>query len=137
MFRYIKFEKVETEYTTLEFRGDAEGVKVNHFSDNETEKVSVVSIESDDESAIDALVASQAIECVEITKDEFKILVTDSAQLKRIREVVAGEVAKKYSFADEIAINKRASDDAKRVAYDAYIAECLTVGYGLKVEIGY
>ena len=86
MFKYFKFEKVETEYTTLAFRGDAEGVKVNHFD------VDVVSIESDNEDAIDALVTSQAVECVEITQDEFKALVKSSAQVLRIRAVVKASV---------------------------------------------
>ena len=87
MFKYIKFEKVETEYTTLEFRGDADGVEVNHFS------VDAVSIESDNEDAIDALIASQAVECVEITQDEFKALTAQSAQVLRI----LAQVDEKYS----------------------------------------
>jgi len=133
MFKYVKFEKVETANTVLEFRGCDEVTKVNHFD------VDVVSISSDVEADIDALVSSQVAEinCTEITQDEFKTLVSDSAQLNRIREVVACKIAERYKIADEIAMSKRAVDDAKRVAYEAYVQECLAVGYGLKDEIGY
>ena len=133
MFKYVKFTKVETVDTVLEFRGESEDVKVNHFD------VDVVSISSEDESAIDALIASQPAEinCKEINQAEFKSLVTNSAQLNRIRDVVKDEIAKKYTPADEIAMLKRAVDDDKRVAYNAYVSECLAVGYGLKADIGY
>jgi len=132
MFKYVKFKKVETKYTVLEFRGQSEEVKVNHFD------VNVVSLEGS-ESNIDALVAAQetSINCEEITHDEFKELVRESAQLKRIREVVANKVAEKYTIADEIAIGKCDVNDAKRVAYESYVAQCLALGYGLKAEIGY
>ena len=133
MFKYVKFEKVETEHTVLEFRGMSEDVKVNHFD------ADVVSVEADNEADIDALIASQSIEinCVVITHTEFKELVGESLQLKRIREVVASEIAKRYSFADEIAMSKRAVDDVKRLEYESYVNECLAIGYGLKAEIGY
>ena len=133
MFKYVKFEKVETVDTVLEFRGGSEEVKVNHFD------VDVVSISSEDESAIDALIALQPAEinCVEITKEEFKSLVTNSAQLNRIREVVATKIAEKYTIADELAISKRAVDDVKRVDYEAFVAECVSFGIALKLEIGY
>jgi len=133
MFKYVKFTKVETEHTVLEFRGDMEDVKVNNFD------VDVVSIESDNEDSIDVLIASQSTEigCALITKDEFKELVADSAQLKRIREVVATEVAKKYTIADELSMQKRAPEDVKRVAYEEYVQECVAIGYGLKLSIGY
>ena len=51
----------------------------------------VVSISSEDESAIDALVASQPDEigCTEITQDEFKALVSGSSQYKRIAQRIA------------------------------------------------
>ena len=132
MFKYIKFEKVETEFTVLEFRGQSEDVKVNYFD------VDVVSLNGS-EADIDALVDAQAdeINCVEITQIEFKELVSESTQLNRIREVVASEIAKRYTIADEIAISKRAADDVKRVDYEAYVNECLSIGYGLKAEIGY
>lgn len=132
MFKYVKFEKVETEFTVLEFRGQSEDVKVNYFD------VDVVSLNGS-EADIDALVDAQAdeINCVEITQIEFKELVSESTQLNRIREVVASEIAKRYTIADEIAISKRAADDVKRVDYEAYVNECLSIGYGLKAEIGY
>ena len=80
MFKYIKFEKAENEFTTLEFRGDAEGVEVNHFD------VDVVSIKGEVEADIDALIAQQPAEinCTEVTQDEFKALVAESAQMLRI-----------------------------------------------------
>lgn len=133
MFKYIEFTKVETESTVLEFRGQSEETKVNHFD------VDVVSVEAESETDIVALVNAQdeRINCKEITQDEFKSLVTNSAQLKRIREIVASEVAKRYSIADEIAMSKRAADDIKRVEYEAYVSQCLGLGYGLKAEIGY
>jgi hypothetical protein len=133
MFKYVKFTKVETENTVLEFRGDSEDVKVNHFD------VDAVSIESEDEDAIDALVESQPseIECEVIEKDEFKLIVENSAQLKRIRTVVKEKIALLYDIADEIAISKLADDDEKRVSYDDYVSTCLSFGYGLKEGIGY
>jgi hypothetical protein len=133
MFKYVKFTKVEAVDTVLEFRGGSEEVKVNHFD------VDVVSLESDSESNIDALAASQdtRIGCEYITHDEFKELVRDSLQLKRIREVVASEIAKRYSIADEIAMSKRASDDEKRVAYETHVQECVAYGNTLKSEVGY
>ena len=133
MFKYVKFTKVETVDTVLEFKGGDDVVKVNHFD------VDVVSIESVNIADIDALIALQPAEinCVEIAQAEFKSLVTNSAQLNRIRDVVKDEIAKKYTPADEIAMLKRAVDDDKRVAYNAYVSECLAVGYGLKADIGY
>ena len=82
MFKYIKYTKVETEYTTLEFRGGDDIVKVNHFD------VDAVSIKSDNESAIDALITSQAVECIEVSKDEFKTLTAQSAQVLRVGDIV-------------------------------------------------
>ena len=133
MFKYVKFTKVETVDTVLEFRGGSEEVKVNHFD------VDVVSISSEDESAIDALIASQPseINCKEIEQDEFKTLVKESAQINRIRDMVKAEIAKKYSPADEIAMLKKAEDDDKRVVYNNYVKECLEFGDNLKKEVGY
>ena len=132
MFKYKKYERVETATTVLEFRGGDDAVKVNYFDTN------VVSLQGD-EADIDALVKQQPaeIKCTAITQEEFKEIVTDSAQLNRIREVVASAVAKKYSFADEMALSKRAVDDVKRVAYDAYVSECILIGHELKSNIGY
>ena len=133
MFKYVKFMKVVTALAVLEFRGDSEEVNVNHFD------VNVVSIESENEDAINALIDSQSSEigCEVIDQDEFKTLVGESAQLKRIRDVVATEIAKKYTIADEFSMQKRATDDPKRVAHEEYVQTCVSVGYGLKMKIGY
>jgi len=132
MFKYVKYNKVKTEYTVLEFRGGDDTVKVNHFDGD------VVSI-SGDSSDIDALMALQPdeIECVEISQEEFRVLVGQSAQLKRIRDVVKGKIADRYDAGDEIAMSRRTSDDPKRVEYDAYVAECIAYGNELKTAIGY
>lgn len=85
MFKYVKFERVPTEYTVLEFVPGDDATNVNYFTG-----VDVVSIEGE-ESDIDALIAKQApeINCTEITQEEFKALVDNTAQIERIREVVA------------------------------------------------
>ena len=133
MFKYIKFNKVTGEFTIHEFRGGDDKVKVNHFD------VDVVSLEAESEADIDALVSSQVAEiaCETITQDEFKTMVANSSQLKRIRQVVKGEIAKVYDSADEIAMSKRADDDSKRVRYEEHVQKSLSVGYALKMEIGY
>lgn len=133
MFKYIKFTKTKDEFTTHEFKGGDELVKVNYFD------VDVVSVEAADVSDIDALIDSQetAINCTEITQEEFKTLVSDSSQLNRIREVVASEIAKKYTIADEIGMAKRAADDAKRIEYEGYVLQCIDIGRQLKSKIGY
>jgi len=131
MFKYIKFEDVKVTGTTLTFRGNDEDVKVNSFD------VNVVSISADDESKIDELIASQPAEinCVEITQSEFKELVKNSAQLNRIRQVVKNKIAKKYDLADEIAMSKKEGDEKEE--YLEYVDDCLQLGYGLKLDIGY
>lgn len=133
MFKYVRFTKVKTDLTTLEFRGEAEGVEVFNFD------VDVVSIKSDDVTKIDTLIAMQdeAIGCTEITQDEFRTLVADSAQLNAIRNQVKREIAKKYDLADEIAMSKKATDDSKRVAYEAYVVACIAEGDAVKAGIGY
>ena len=80
MFKYVRYIKVETEHTVLEFRGDAEDVEVFHFDGG------VVSIKSEDEDAIDRLIDSQAddIECEVIEKDMFISLIKSSSRYKRI-----------------------------------------------------
>jgi len=88
MFKYVAYRKVPTEHTVLSFTGatdDNKGIKVHRFS------VDVVSIESDDETKIDELIASQPEEigCTVITLDEFKTAVESSAQVKRIYDVSA------------------------------------------------
>lgn len=133
MFVYVKFTKVQDEFTTYEFRGGDDLVKVNHFD------VDVVSLESENEDAIADLIANQdeRINCVEITKEEFKELVKDSAQINRIRNVVKERIASKYSVADEIAMLKKDDTNEKRVAYESYVTECIAVGDELKSNVGY
>lgn len=133
MFKYIKYTKVEDEFTTHEFRGGDDSVKVNHFD------VPVVSIESDSEDLIYEVIVSQneIINCEEITKDEFKELVKESAQINRIRNVVAERIASKYSYADEIAMLKKDDNDAKKIAYENYVTESIAIGNELKSLLGY
>jgi hypothetical protein len=133
MFTYVKYNKVQDEFTTHEFRGGDNDVIVNIFDGG------VASIKCDDGAKVDELIAKQnpLIGVEKITKDEFKALVKDSDQLKVIRESVARRVALKYSFADELAMLKRSDDDVKKIAYAQYVAECVSYGDGLKLEIGY
>lgn len=86
MFKYIKFDRVETGYAVLEFRGGDDTAKVNYFTG-----LSVVSIEAGTAEDIDAVVSSQMseINCVEITRDEFKMLIESSPQYLRILDRVA------------------------------------------------
>ena len=122
---YVKFNDGENFHVVGVFAG-----KVHSFS------VPVVAVEGTIEE-VNALVALQGFECTLIEQAEFKTLVADSLQLKRIREVVAEKISEKYSFADELGMSKRTATDAKRVAYEAYVAECIAIGDALKVEIGY
>jgi hypothetical protein len=132
MFKYTKFEEVETELTVLGFNSENEDVKVNHFD------VNVVSLDGE-ESDIDSLVNTQdaRIICEEISHEEFKTLVNESTQLNRIRDVVKENIAKKYALADEIAMMKRDDSDERKVAYEAYVIACRILGNELKKEIGY
>ena len=132
MFKYIKFEEVETEFTVSGFNSGNEDVKVNHFD------VNVVSLDGE-ESDIDSLVNTQdtRIICEEISHEEFKTLVNESTQLNRIRDVVKENIAKKYALADEIAMMKRDDSDERKVAYEAYVIACRILGDKLKKEIGY
>ena len=132
MFKYIKFEEVETEFTVLGFNSENEDVKVNHFD------VNVVSLDGE-ESDIDSLVNTQdtRIICEEISHEEFKTLVNESTQLNKIRDVVKERIARKYAPADEIAMMKRDDSDERKVAYEAYVIDCRILGDKLKKEIGY
>lgn len=132
MFKYIKFTRVEDEFTTHIFKGGDEDLNVNRFD------VDVVSIESEDENAIDTLIASQNpdINCIEITKEEFKSLVTNSAQINRIRDIVKERIARKYTYADEISMLKKDEFDSAKIEYLAYVEECKQVGVELKEEFG-
>lgn len=131
MFKFVTYEKVEEEFTTLEFRGGDESVDVNHFD-------GVVSLEGD-EAAIDALVEAQEtkINCQYITQDAFRDLVKDHRKINLIRDMVAKDIAKQYSLADEIGMLKREETDPKRVAYEAYVAECKAKGDEAKAKMGY
>ena len=133
MFVYVKFEKVSDEFTTYEFRGGNEDVKINCFD------VNVVSIESENEIAINNLILSQdkKINCQIISKDEFKELVKDSAQIERIRTIVKERIASKYLYADEIAMIKKDENDSKRLDYETFVAECISKGDELKALVGY
>jgi len=133
MFKYVKFTKVEDEFTTHDFRGGSEEVKVNHFN------VSVVSIEAEDAAILDEVIASQneRINCIEIDHAEFKELVGDSLQIKRIRKVVAERIASKYTYADEIAMLKRDDSTAKKIEYVDFVNESIAIGSELKSLIGY
>lgn len=133
MFVYVSYEKVSDEFTTYEFRGGDEEVKVNYFDTN------VVSIEGENEIAINNLILSQdkKINCQIISKDEFKELVKDSAQIQRIRAIVKERIASKYSYADEIAMMKKDENDPKRVEYETFVAECISKGDELKSLVGY
>ncbi|QDF29001.1 hypothetical protein [Halarcobacter anaerophilus] len=138
MVKYVEFDKVNMEHTVLEFRGGSENVVVTGFT-GENVVVNVVSIASDDESKIDELIASQPseINCREILQDEFRTLVKDSEQIKNINRQIKNTIAKKYDFADEIAMGKRATDDSKRIEYDTFVADALAKGDEIKASIGY
>ena len=130
--KYISFQKVEAPFTTLEFRGDIEGVEVHNFDGN------VVSLIGDD-ALVEALVASQPkeIACTYISLDTFKSLVKESAQIKLINQNVKNAIALKYDTADEISMLKRDAADEKRVAYEAYVTECKSLGDTQKAAMGY
>lgn len=85
MFKYVKFKKVETQNTILEFRGGDDRVVVSTFD------VNIVSIRADLEVDIDKLVNEQPIEieATYINKSEFESLVKESKQYKRLKERVA------------------------------------------------
>ena len=55
MFKYIKFNEIQTEYTKLTFVQRNEAVKVITFDKP------IVALESDNESAIDELIAFQDV----------------------------------------------------------------------------
>lgn len=132
MAKYVSFQEVEAPYTTLSFRGDAEGVEVHHFDG------CIVSLIGED-SLVEALVTAQPTEiaCTYISHDTFKSLVKDSSQIKLINQNVKNAIALKYDPADEISMLKRDLTDEKRVAYEAYVAECKALGDVQKADMGY
>ena len=133
MFVYVGFSRVTDDVTTYEFRAGSKDVKVNYFDAN------VVSIESESETLINELIESQdkKINCQIVSKEEFKELIKNSAQIERIRTIVKERIASKYSIADEIAIMKRENSDLKKIEYEIYIQECKLIGENLRKSIGY
>ena len=133
MFKYVKFTKIQDGKDTISIVENKEDVTIHRFS------VNAASIEAQNEDDIDDTISTQddRTDCVEISQDEFKTLVQNTSQLKRIREVVAVEVAKRYTVADEIALGRLADDDVKRTDYENYVAGCIAIGRELKNEIGY
>lgn len=132
MAKYVSFQKVEAPYTTLEFRGNGEGVEVHHFDGD------VVSISGED-ALIDALILAQAKEigCKEITLEAFKAIASQSAQISAINQNIKNMISMKYDVADEISMMKRDASDAKRIAYEVYVAECKAIGDAQKADMGY
>jgi len=142
MVKYISYDRVETEHTVLEFRGGAEDVLITSFTGEDINS-NIISISSTDETKIDELIASQPAEinCIELSKDDFKLLVKNSDQLKRIRTQVKEKIALKYDLADEAALARQEFagilSAEKKQAYQDYVIECLEFGNKLKEEIGY
>ena len=136
MFKYVKYNKVQTEYTVLNFKGGTENLIVTEFSGIDE---NIVSISCDDEDVIDTLIDSQdsEINCEVIEKDDFKTYVKYSDQINRIRQRVKNKIAIKYDIADEIAISKLDNDNDKKKTYQNYVDECIDFGSKLKEEIGY
>lgn len=85
MFKYVRFEEVQDEYSKVTFLQKNEDVKVNFFDKP------IVSIEADDENLIDELISFQdeRINCIEITKDEFRQIFKLTSQYQRILDVSA------------------------------------------------
>jgi len=135
MFKYVQYDKAQGQYTEYEFLPSTEDVKVNYFT---ADDIKVVSLEGEEE-VINALIAEQpeVINCRELTLDEFLVKVEFSDQIKAIRRQVSNKIAARYSFADELAMRKRAEDDQKRVEYEAYVADCISMGKQLKEAVGY
>jgi len=138
MVKYVEFNKVRDEFTTHEFRGGNEDVKVTNFTGKDV-LPHIVSIVADDTQKIDELIASQnpLIECKEIVYQEFKTLVKNSVQIANVNRQVKEMIAKRYDICDEIAMMKRADTDTKRVEYFSFVDECIIKGDRLKADIGY
>ena len=140
MFKYVKCKKVKTEHTVLEFKllGDSEGIELFNFAGLEDKDLCVVSLKGDD-AKIDEIIKKQPgeIECKVIDYEEFRNLVKNSEQINRIREIVRDEIAKKYTLADEIALNRLDDLDSKKQDYLNYVNECRAKGEKLKKEMGY
>lgn len=83
MFKYVRFEEVQTEFTKLSFNQKNEDVKVFRFDKP------IAALQADDENLINDLISYQdrRINCEIITVDEFKALVEMTTQYARICEV--------------------------------------------------
>ncbi len=120
--KYVSFQKVQAEHTVLEFRGGSETVKVNYFD------VPAVSIEAETEAEITALIASQPLEinCVEITKDAFSLLVKETSQVKRKLQVINDEFdAKVYALISGVPEAERTSWTKQETEARTYLADPL------------
>jgi len=96
MVKYVKYNKVETENTVLEFKGGSEDLVVTNFTGEEIRDFSVVSISSESEDLIDELINNQPseISCEVIDSDYFKEIAKKSEQFKRVKQRVAEKYKK-------------------------------------------
>jgi len=140
MFKYVKCKKVKTEHTVLEFKliGESDNVELFNFTGLDDKELCVVSLKGD-ETKIDKIIKNQPgeIECEVIDYEKFRKLVKNSVQINRIREIVRDKIAKKYTLADEIALNRLNDLDSKKQDYLNYVNECRATGEKLKKELGY
>jgi len=119
VFKYVSYEKVETEHTVLEFRGGDDIIKVKHYD------VPVVSIEADIEADIDSLIAQQPaeIKCTELVRADFIAITKDTAQTKRalvqINDVFESSV---NALSDGVPDNERLSWDKQEAEARAFVA---------------
>jgi hypothetical protein len=94
MFKYIRYEESQDEFTKLTFVQKNEDVKVITFDKP------IAALEADDESVIDELISYQdkSINCEVIDYDEFKALAETTAQYSRVLEVVEDSLNKSMEF---------------------------------------
>ena len=119
MFKYIAYKRVDTGTTVLEFRGKDDAAKVHHFDGD------VVAVEYTEEVVFSALMSAQPAEILatEITLDEFKTAVANSAQVLRIREIAAGEFAARLKLVTkQYPIEERETWGIQIQQAEAYIA---------------
>ncbi len=135
MFKFVKFEKAKDKYTELIFRGGNDTLVVSYFS-----PMNVVSIESELESGINALIASQPpeINCFELTELKFYNLVHNSNQINAIRDQVQRKIKEEYpDYGSELAMIKLPKINLKRIKYEKYINDCIKFGKKEKAKLGY
>ncbi len=102
--------------------------------------MNVVSIESELESGINALIASQPpeINCSELTELEFYNLVHNSNQINAIRDQVQRKIKEEYpDYGSELAMIKLPKINLKRIKYEKYINHCIKFGKREKAKLGY